>query len=229
MLAEDLAALARCPLFRAVPRDELAGRMRATEHHIHGYSVGALIRSRGDRCDELLVMLRGQAAGEFQDYEGHVLRVETIPAPETLASAFLFAPDPRFPVNIIALTQVRICSFPRASVIRLARESDHIMGALLADVGSRASFLAEKLRLTQFATLRQKVAGYLWERASALGKDSVPLSGTQASLAELFGVARPSLGRVLHELESVGVIEREGRRIRILDRKRLRNLLVDQD
>ncbi len=103
------------------------------------------------------------------------------------------------------------------------------MAALLSDVGGRVAFLAEKLRLTQFSTLRQKIAGYLVERASALKTDLVSLPTTQKSLAELFGVARPSLGRVIHELETDGIIARESRRIRIVDLERLRSLLADPD
>jgi CRP-like cAMP-binding protein len=44
---------------------------------------------------------------------------------------------------------------------------------------------------------------------------------TQSDLADYFGVARPSIARVVSELESEGMIETRGRSLRILDREKL--------
>jgi CRP-like cAMP-binding protein len=216
-------------LFKDVPRSELEHLISGTQYRIQSHERDALIKTRGDLCDELVILLNGQVAGEFQDYDGHVLRVETISAPETIASAFLFAPEPHYPVNIVAITDVRICSMSRTSVVALTRQSEAVMSSLLADIGARTAFLAEKLRLMQFATLRQKVAGYLLERSQRTGLDSIQLPATHKTIAELFGVARPSLGRVLHELEESGVIKRGRHSIRIRNRQALTELLSGAD
>jgi CRP/FNR family transcriptional regulator, dissimilatory nitrate respiration regulator len=44
---------------------------------------------------------------------------------------------------------------------------------------------------------------------------------TQNSLADFFGVARPSVARALGEMEEEGVLDVKAGRITILDRKRL--------
>ncbi|MBN2665787.1 MAG: winged helix-turn-helix domain-containing protein, partial [Bacteroidales bacterium] len=44
---------------------------------------------------------------------------------------------------------------------------------------------------------------------------------TQANLAEYFGVARPSIARVVSEMENDGIIKTRGRSLRILNRERL--------
>ena len=193
------------------------------------FDAGSLIRSRGEPCDKLLVLLAGKVSGEFQDYNGRVLRVETISAPETVASAFLFAPEPVFPVNIIAIDEVRICSIDRSALFAAAATSQALTKALLEDVAARAAFLAEKLRFTQFTTLRQKVAGYLLERLQDSATGRITFSINQKVIAELFGVARPSLGRVLHDLEQSGLIAREHRAIIIRDRSALTELLVETE
>jgi CRP-like cAMP-binding protein len=50
---------------------------------------------------------------------------------------------------------------------------------------------------------------------------------TQTELADYFGVARPSLARILGELEDDGLIEATGRVIRVIDRKKLTQLTID--
>lgn len=225
MTPADSLLISRCRLFRGVADRQLRDALRQVNLGVESYSPGALIRSRGDSCDALLILLAGKVSGQFQEYDGRVLRVETIAAPEMIASAFLFAPEPRFPVNIVAVDHTRICLIPRESVITLAQSSRRIMTSLLEDMASRTAFLAEKLRLTEFATLRQKVAGYLLERSDNGARNVITLPMNQTTLAELFGVARPSLGRVLHELEQCGIIERERRSIRILESDALTDLL----
>jgi CRP-like cAMP-binding protein len=49
----------------------------------------------------------------------------------------------------------------------------------------------------------------------------------QSDLAEFFGVARPSVARALGEMEDDGLIEAGGKIIRILDKKRLSDQILD--
>jgi len=227
MNPDERLQIAKCNLFRGIAVSEMEKILSILQPRVFSYRPRSLIRSRGEPCGKLLVLLAGKVSGEFQDCGGRVLRVETISAPETVASAFLFAPEPVFPVNIIALDEVRICSIDRNSLFSAAAISRRFTKALLEDVAARASFLAEKLRFTQFTTLRQKVAGYLLERLQGNATGRITLSFNQKVIAELFGVARPSLGRVLHDLEQSGLIAREHRTIIIRDRSALTELLTE--
>ena len=51
------------------------------------------------------------------------------------------------------------------------------------------------------------------------------LPHSQAQLAELFGVARPSIGRALVEMNLDGIIRTEGKKVEILDQEGLRSYL----
>jgi CRP-like cAMP-binding protein len=50
---------------------------------------------------------------------------------------------------------------------------------------------------------------------------------TQNALAEYFGVARPSIARVIGEMENEGIIITKGKLLKILDKKRLTELTVE--
>ena len=48
---------------------------------------------------------------------------------------------------------------------------------------------------------------------------------SQAQLSELFGVARPSVGRAISEMNQEGLIRTSGKQVEILDRPGLEELL----
>jgi CRP-like cAMP-binding protein len=94
----------------------------------------------------------------------------------------------------------------------------------LRDSGNRIVTLAEKLRFSKFSTIRQKIAGYLLECADKQQGKVITLGHSKSSLAELFGVSRPSLSRGFSELHGSGLIRQEGRSITILSRAGLVDL-----
>ena len=53
----------------------------------------------------------------------------------------------------------------------------------------------------------------------------IVLPHSQSQLSELFGVARPSIGRAIGEMNQEGLIRTEGRQVTLLDRARLSALL----
>ncbi|HQN93995.1 MAG TPA: Crp/Fnr family transcriptional regulator, partial [Prolixibacteraceae bacterium] len=124
-----------------------------------------------------------------------------------------------FPVNIIAVTEVSFIIIQRQEVIRLFQLNKQILLNYLSIISSRAQFLSEKLRFHSFKSLKAKIAFYLIKEA---GKDnSFRLLQSQNELAELFGVARPSVGRAFLVLQEEGLIDIRYRQVEILDRKRL--------
>ena len=56
-------------------------------------------------------------------------------------------------------------------------------------------------------------------------KDTIELKSTQQQLADLFGVARPSLARVFGEMQREGLIRIQKKQITILDKTALNNII----
>jgi len=220
---ETLAALRRCILFRAMEPAELAALLDKLSYKVLERAAGSLILVRGAPYRSLHVVLQGAVTAEMEDQHGRVLKVETIAAPSLLASGILFAPEARLPVTLRAATRVRLFVLSKVGLLSGCRRQPCLLEGLLQDMGGRISFLAEKLRMTQFTSIRQKLASYLLERAGPDGRLSLRL-GRQA-LAEIFGVARPSLSRVFGELSRRGWIREQGRGSLLLDRAALAQVL----
>ncbi len=72
------------------------------------YRSGSLISQSGDPVNSLMIVINGIVKGEMVDYAGRVIKIEDIPAPGALASAFMFGNKNRFPVNVVAVSDGEI-------------------------------------------------------------------------------------------------------------------------
>ena len=160
------------------------------------------------------------------DYAGRVIKIEDIPAPGALASAFIFGSKNRFPVNVLATSDTEILAIGKPDFLKLLMNNDKILVNFLDMISNRSQFLSEKIKFLNFKTIKEKLAHYILQKA---GKDrsSVKLSLTQNDLADFFGVTRPSVARAIGDLEEDGLIQAKGKNIKILDKKRLADLTID--
>jgi CRP/FNR family transcriptional regulator, dissimilatory nitrate respiration regulator len=225
MLKRDLAVLATSPLFCGVDVEELDRLLGSAEQAVKSFASGSILLLAGCAYNSLWVLLEGSASAEMQSYSGKTVRVETIAAPESLASGILFAPDPVLPVTVRALEEVRVAILGRETVLRLCQENGLILAKVLADAGARVAALSERFRLLQFATLRERLADWILRQAMRSSSDEVVLPDSKEKMAETFGVTRPSLSRELGEMAREGLIGMEGRRIAILKREELLGLI----
>ena len=225
--AHDLATILRNPLFAAIEQPRLERSLERLPWRVSRFEADQIVRTQGAPCDELLLILDGTVAANFITYDGRLMRVETLDAPEIIASAFLFSPQQRFPVEVQALTDLRLFALSRDALLDLCSEHRPALERLLLDLGHRAAFLATKLRMIQFDTLRQRLAHYLLGELAVTGGAVVRLAVSKKELAETMGVARQSLFRTLTELEDEGVIRCEGRDITLVDGDALRLLATE--
>lgn len=181
------------------------------------FTNGRIVMVQGDPCDRLTVIIKGTLSATMESPSGKSLLVETLQPPDMIAPALLFAPEPVIPVTLTALTDGRAVSIARGQVEAIGRNFPSIYIRLLEHVGEKFAFLTTKMRLLHFATLRQKIAGYLLERKRQSTGTRIDIPYTRERLAELFGVARPSLSRVLGEMAREGIVSLAGSTIQIAD------------
>ena len=209
-----LDILAQSPLFKNIPQGELAHLMNQVVCQERTYQSGEII------------VLEGSVRGDMIDFSGKTIKIEDMEAPSPVASAFLFGQYRKLPVNIVANKDVRILIIPRESVIQMFSLNNVFLENFLNMISTRAQFLSTKIRFLSFKTIREKIAQYLLELAGH-DKDTVILNRSQQNLADLFGVARPSLARTLGEMDEEGIIEVKRKEVKILDRRKL-NLLLNR-
>ena len=222
----DYSHLTDCPLFKGMRSDEIKTILSEVPHRIKKFNSGSLISQCGEQVKSLMVVINGVVKGEMVDYTGRVIKIEDIPAPRTLASAFMFGNKNRFPVNAISLTETEILIIDKFDFLILLKSNDRILVNFLDMISNRTQFLSEKIKFLNFKTIKGKLAHYILQRAGKEGAE-IKLDRTQNDLADFFGVARPSVARAIGALEEEGYIIADRKNIQILDKKGLGELTTE--
>ncbi|MGC9384626.1 MAG: Crp/Fnr family transcriptional regulator [Kosmotogaceae bacterium] len=186
------------------------------------YGKGEVIKQMGDEYEELLILIAGEISSEMQDANGKSIKVETMNAPEIIASGVLFSNEYKLPVDIISSEDSTILSIQKKSVLKLCQENDVFLTSLLQDMGNRICFLAHRMYSLTMKTIKEKIALFLLEKSN--GKKSFKLEMTKEEISRLFGVARPSLSRAFQEIIKDSFIEQKNKIIIIKDRIGLEKL-----
>jgi CRP-like cAMP-binding protein len=220
-----LGTLSDCSLFKGMSAPEISAALSGSSGRIRNFPRDTLIAQAGEEVLHLQIVLEGSVKGEMVDYAGKVIKIEDIIPPHPLAPAFLFGSQNRYPVNITAGGDVKVLSIPREKFLELLQNSKSVLVNFVDIVSSRGQFLSSKIKFLSFTTIKGKLAQYLLDLSGKSGSLIVILPSSQAQLSELFGVARPSIGRAIGELNRDGIIRTEGREVTILDSAKLSMLL----
>lgn len=203
------------PLFKGIGSDELELILKKIIYQRKIYLTGALIASQNETCDRLLILISGAVKGEMLAANGRNLKIEDMYAPTVLAPAFIFGNNNVFPVNVIATSRSEVLIISKSDLLRLFVFNEKVLQNFLSMISSRAQFLSEKLRFHSFKSLKAKIAFYFLQETG--DKQKFQLRHTQNELAELFGVARPSVGRVFYHLQEEQIVDIRYRQVTILN------------
>lgn len=224
MQLRDIARLSSCRIFRDIEPQELAASLSSVPHTLKAFNGDSVVLLAGCKYSSLYVLIEGEAYAEMTSDEGKVVRVESFKAVEALASAILFTSGQSLPVSVVAKTGCRFVVLAKEGLLELCMKHKPILEALLGEIGSRVDTLTEKLKAAQFISLREKLADWLLRRSELSGSTTIRLEASRERIAELFGVARPSLSRELGALRRLGIVEFSGREIVLKDPQALRRI-----
>jgi len=217
--AMNIDDLLRCPICKNIPVHERERFLDELKIKTKSFKRGEWIAQQGDTVNALYILLKGSVKAEMYSDSGTILNIETIRAPQPLAPAFLFAENNRFPVDVVALEEVEIVLISKESIIKQLAHNETFLQGFMAFNSNRVHFLSERLKLLSIKTIKGKLAQYILARTSNM---CFTMDMSQTTLAEYFGVTRPSLSRSLAEMISEGIISVKGKHGNVLDLGRLK-------
>ena len=177
----------------------------APEHAHRQYKPADFIAMQGEAYRSLFILCNGSVR-TMVSAEGKQLTIETLKAPQLLAPAFVFASENRFPVNIEAKEKCEILVINKNIFLEFLHQHPAVMRNFLQLVSDRTLFLSKKLNAFALQSLKSRILNYLRMHGTILNQQEV---------AQILGVARPSLARALSELASEGCIRMEEKEMRI--------------
>ncbi|MDP5238625.1 Crp/Fnr family transcriptional regulator [Uliginosibacterium sp. 31-16] len=215
--------LGRLPLFAAVDvesLDRIAGSV--TEHRL---ARGEVLFRQNSPCTGFYLVAHGQIKLAVTAPNGNEKVLELIPAHMSFGEAVMFLGRP-FPVTAEALTDSLVLGVPREPVQELIDTDKLFARKMLAGLSLRLHSLVKDVEGYALRSSTQRLIGYLLGEAGAedkAGALEIDLPTSKQVLASRLSVTPETFSRILHNLSSAGLVEVEGKTIRVHDVARLRD------
>jgi CRP-like cAMP-binding protein len=213
--------LQKCEIFNKVDRSFIEEMIRYGK--IERYGAKELVRLRGDECGEMLFLVEGEAFGLFTNTEGRVLQIDHMFAPKLLAAAVVFSGEPKYPVDIETVRPSIFLSVDKDFFISLMMKNETLLRNYLRFVSDSFIFITDRFYEITMKNLLQKVCTYIVKLMDEQGSNNVIMDMSKEELSREFGATRPALSRVFIELERLGVIEMDGKRLKVRNDRYLRD------
>lgn len=216
------------PLFSSTAEDELV--RLAAGCSLRRFERGANIFNMGEACDGFHVVVVGQVKLFVVSPGGNEKVVELCGPGHSFAEAVMFMGVP-YVVSSQALADSLILTVSKEAVFHEIEADRRFALRMLAGLSRRLHGLIKDVEAYTLHSGVQRVIGYLLsnidpERASdgpASESTTVTLPASKAAIASRLSITPEYFSRVLHELESAGLIEVDKRDILIPDTARLAN------
>ena len=215
---KHLDQLTKCNLFASMSEGEIQEALNVAGVKEQEFKRGDLIALQDEICNRLIILTKGSVKAEMSDPSGKMVKIEDISAPSPIAILFLFGPNNRFPVQVTAREDVSTMIIAKQSILQMLQSNKQLLSNYLDISAIYASTLRGKLHLMSFRTIRQKLAIYFLDLSKQADGNTVTLDRTQKTLAEYFGVSRPSLSRELSKMQEDGLILINKKEIKILQK-----------
>ncbi len=211
-LADHIASI---PLFEGLPGEEL--EQVASIAADSSFPRGGSIFLEGDEGRGFYVVLTGRVKVFKLSAEGKEQTLHLFGPGEPFGEVALFAGS-RFPANAEAMEDSRVLFFPRDAFAGLIRENPSVAMNLLALMSVRLRRFTALIEDLSLKEVPGRLSAYLlYLSRERDGGTELALDVTKAQLASLLGTIPETLSRILARLSRQGLIDMDGRRIRILD------------
>jgi CRP/FNR family transcriptional regulator len=209
---ETIALLHRVPVFSTLAALELERVAQvAVPRRFEG---GEVVFREGDQSDTCYIVRTGLCRAIREHQDGRSITLAHFGPGDIFGELAMFD-DERRSATVEAIDPTDATAILGADMRRLLRQHPDIAVKLISSLGRRLRETNERLARQSFQTVQSRVAAVLvqlveaergkGERGESAGAD-VPITSTQADLAQLAGSSRESASRFLAVLERAGII-----------------------
>ncbi len=210
-------------VFADLPAGDLELLMvRKTEHL---YKKGEIIFREGTYPAGIFYIASGKAKKYKVDGEGREQIIYVANTGELLGYHAILSDD-SYPDSAAVLEQSIICFIPKEDFLEAIRLSDVLNRKLLKTLSHEFAVLANSVTMFAQKSVRERLALQLIVIREKYKIDFEPgtpieINMSRSDLASLVGTAKENVVRMLSEFKEEGTIETKGRKIIVLDVKKL--------
>lgn len=213
--------IAQIPIFEGLTAEQY--RQLSAISGRRTYERGEMVFSEGEEASGFYSVVQGRIKIFKLSPDGKEQILHLFGPGEPFGEVAVFSGG-LFPAYAQALEKSEILYIPRTAFIDLIRKNPDMCLSILGVLSMRLRRFARLIEDLSLKEVPGRLAAYLLVQAERQGTDDLELDITKTQLAGLLGTIPETLSRILGRLGRAGLIETEGKRIKILDRDGLDDL-----
>ncbi|MCX3068579.1 MAG: Crp/Fnr family transcriptional regulator [Cetobacterium sp.] len=215
----DFKTLVKFKLFKGISEDELENLFGKIKYEIKKFKKNDVVFFRDEKVDGLFIVIMGLLSAEMLKSNGDVQKIENLSNGDIIGSAFIFGEDNNLPVDLIVLEEGMLLHIDKNNLLQAFNTNEKFLINFLDEISDKTQFLSNKVwKSFNNKTIKEKVLDYILENTQ---NNKVIFKHSIKELAELFGVSRPSLSRVISEFVEEEILRRDGKNKFILNKEKI--------
>ncbi len=210
--------LLTCRLFAGLAEDGIKELLEPESYMTARYKKHAVLLQQGEPIQTVGIVLEG-ILGVFQlSPSGETVKIQQFGKGDCFGLATLYSPNPRCPYTIVASAPAAVMYVPFFKIDEMMRKSETVRRNAFLYLSERIVMHQNKIRILSQKSVRGRILLFFAQQAgvSGNGHDFFALRHSKTEIAELLGVARPSLSRELKRMQADGLLRISGGIVTIL-------------
>lgn len=193
------------PLFQGLGEDEITKIVGKVKLHFQKFKAGSVIFKKGDLCNQLVFLLKGELMIESDDLSGNFVLKEFSDVPGLIELHSLFGINTNYAFNYIAESDVDLITVDKLFILSELDKYEIFRMNFRNIISNRVQQLQEKLWSSSSECLETKLVDFLINRCERpSGKKLLKIK--MEDLALMIGETRLSVSKLLNNLEKDGLI-----------------------
>ena len=217
-ISEHIPKLSSHPIFKGIDASIISKYLSEDNVFLKTYSTSSIIISPQDKVLPIYIIVSGTVEITCPAADHKVL-LKTSGIGSIFGVANLYIDGEGFPSIVSAKTDVEVLIINRDTFKNMLKSETDIMNNYLVFISKKVIYLNKKIASYTVGNNEKKLAYFLYENEI---DGTVAVNMSISDIAVMLDMGRASLYRAFDKLETDGLIAKDGRNIKILNKEKLK-------
>jgi|SRR5690554_3318944 len=168
---------------------------------IKKYDKNQFIALSDDECSHIGIIIKGEARIEQMLNNGKINLIKSLKQYNIFGEILIFSDNPKYPYDIISSTKIEIFFISKINLLKIFKDDINLLDIFLSHISASYLNLNNLIKLKSQKAIENKLAFYLIHFKKITKSNLSCKIKNKTHLADLIGVERQSLLRVLKKLQ----------------------------
>lgn len=194
------------PLFQNLTEQDFNILLEPDSCIVGRYEKKTVIMHEGELCRSIGFILDGALSVQQLSPSGELINIQIFHQGDCFGPALLYAKMPCYPYTLVTSVPTNVLYIPFSQIETLLKTSMTFNKNYIAFLSNRISIFQKKIRILSEKEVRSRLILYFSYEFSKAKETSFLLNHTKTEIADMIGVARPSVSRELKHMQEDGLI-----------------------